>query len=440
VPGGPDLGPSDGGTASAPPAPPARRADRLAQIRGLVAAGGPEMTLRPIRDLRDMRLLAVEARPRFPGDLSPESWFADAQALGVALELDLAAVAAALAAVRQALPEGTGLWLPILPATAAAPQLAELLAGTTVPVTVEISERALLGQDPGLTAALDTLRRSGVELAVEGVAAGYPGLRHILRLQPDAVKVDGSLIRDIHRDLARTELTRAVARVTSHFGAFLVADGIVAQEQLDALVALGITAGQGPGLPDGVPAPAPSPGGPPAGAARAGSGVPQQLGELARPVLELVIRLTGLETAYLTVLDPDLEWMEHRYVCNTGTLEVPEGLTIAWIDSLCKRCRDAGLLWTPDVPHDLPPIPLGEDAPIQTFVSVPVVLADGRTAGTLCGMSSAVRHLDEDMLAELTFFARLLAERYAHEFVRPAATPLTHGQQLAGGDTGGPTA
>jgi hypothetical protein len=67
------------------------------------------------------------------------------------------------------------------------------------------------------------------------------------------------------------------------------------------------------------------------------------------------------------------------------------------------------------------------------------VLADGRTAGTLCGMSSSVCRLDEDMLAELAFFARLLAERYGHEFVRPAAGPLTHGRQLAAGDGGGPT-
>lgn len=226
-----------------------------------------------------------------------------------------------------------------------------------------------------------------------------------------------------------------MVQVTSHLGASVVAAGIEEQAEVDALLGSGITVGQGPGLPDVVAPTPPTARATPAGRVTASN--PPGMDELIRPILDLVIRLTGLETAYLTVLDPDVEWLEHRFVSNTGTLEVPEGLTIPWIDSLFKRCRDAGLLWTADVPGDLPPIPLGRDAPIQTFVSVPVTLADGRTAGTLCAMGSGARELDGDMLAELTFFARLLAERYPHGLGgEPAvdATPLTHGHQLAVGD------
>lgn len=181
--------------------------------------------------------------------------------------------------------------------------------------------------------------------------------------------------------------------MTSHLGASVVAAGIEERAEVDALLGLGITMGQGPGLPDVVAPTLPTARATPAGKVTA-TDRPGNMDELIRPILDLVVRLTGLETAYLTVLDPDVEWLEHGFVCNTGTLEVPEGLTIPWIDSLCKRCRDAGLLWTADVPGDLPPIPLGRDAPIQTFVSVPVMLADGRTAGTLCAMGSGARELD----------------------------------------------
>lgn len=75
-----------------PGAPPSPE-QRLAQIHGLVAAGGPQVALQPIRDLRDMRLLAVEALPQFPAGDHADEWFAGARGLGVTLELELATVA-----------------------------------------------------------------------------------------------------------------------------------------------------------------------------------------------------------------------------------------------------------------------------------------------------------------------------------------------------------
>lgn len=421
------------------PPPPERR---LAQIHGLVAAGGPPVILEPIVDLRDLRTVAVEALPQFPDGGGAEEWIADAQGLGVTLELELAVVAAALSGVAQArpaLPGNVELWVAVSPGTVCAPQLGELIAGADVPMVLSIPEHAVATDHPGLLAATSELRRASVRFAVDGVAAEYAGLRHILRLHPDTVRLSRDLTHRIQRDLARAELTRAVVQVTQHLGATVVAAGIEESAEVDALLTLGIVLGQGPGLRAAV-SPIPQ-------AATVtdattvtdGSADPQKL---VRPILDLVIELTGLETAYLTVLDADHVWMEHRFVRNTGTLEVPEGLTIPWIDSLCKRCRDVGVLWTADVPSDLPPIPLGRDAPIRTFVSVPMVLADGRTAGTLCAMGSGARELDGDMLAELAFFARLLAERYPRGLGSPPATEsgaMMYSQHLAVGDVRTPS-
>lgn len=425
---------------AAPPSPERR----LAQIHGLAAAGGPPVGWQPMLDLRDLRLVALQALPRFPDGGDAEEWFADARGLGVTLELELAVVNGALSGIEQALPGlpgDVGLWVSASPATVCAPQLGDLLAAAAaaVPVTVSVAESALVADHPGLLAAASTLRRAGVRLAVHGVDAGYAGLRHILRLHPDVVVLGRGLTRGIHRDLARVELSRAVVKVTQHLGASVVAAGIEKQAEVDALRALGISVGQGPGLPD-----ATAPAVPPLRVTTATDAMPAEgpgnLEELVRPILDLVIRLTGLDTAYLTVLDPD-DWLEHRFVANTGSLEVPEGLTIPWVDALCKRCRDAGLLWTADVPGDLPPVPLGRDAPIQTFVSVPIVLADGRTAGTLCAMGPGARELDGDMLAELAFFARLLGERYPRGLGREPgleAPAMVHSHQVAVGEVAVP--
>jgi EAL domain-containing protein (putative c-di-GMP-specific phosphodiesterase class I) len=431
-----------GPIAGAVPPSPQRR---LAQIHGLVAAGGPPVTLLPIVDLGDRRTVAVEALPLFPDGDDADDWFADARGLGVALELELAIVAAALSGIEQVtqeLPAGCGLWVAASPATVCTSQLLEILEPSPVPVTISVP--ATTTDHPGLLTAASRLRRSGARLAMDDVSADHADLRRLLQLHPDAVRVSQRLTRDIHRDLARVELTRAVVRVSQYVGAPVMAGAIQGWAEAETMLTLGIAFGQGSDLA-AVPAPAspPAPSAPPApGTTAADTNGPDGQAALVRPILDLIIGLTGLETAYLTVLDADHAWLEHRFVCNTGVLEVPEGLTIPWIDSLCKRCRDAGLMWTADVPGDLPPIPLGRDAPIRTFVSVPVVLADGRTAGTLCAMGSGPRELDGDMLAELAFFARLLAERYPRGLTSgPFAdsTPRTHGHQLAAGDTRTPS-
>ena len=392
---------------------------RLAEIHGLVAAGGPRIELPAIRRLRDGRVVAVSASPQFPDDADPQQWSADAEQLGVGLELELAVVTAALstfARLLATLPEAVSLLVDVAPATVLSPRLRELLDGNDLPVLLQLSEQVIGEDGDRLASAVGTLRGSNAGLAVTGVTAGYPGLRSIVRLHPEVVRLDPHLVHEIDRDIAGTELVRAMVRFTERIGAVLVADGIAEPAELERLLDLGVPAGDGPMLGGDTPPPHGSPAttGPAPSPDRRREG-PRTLEELVRPILQLVVDLTGLETAYLTVLHPD-RTLEHRFVANTGALQVPEGLTIPWIDSLCKRCRDAGLLWTDDVPNDLPPIPLGKDAPIQTFVSVPVPLPDGRVAGTLCAMSSTARRLDGEVLAELQFFARLLGDRFGDEF------------------------
>lgn len=131
------------------------------------------------------------------------------------LELELATVAAALSRIEHALPTlpaDLGLWVAVSPATVCAPELHDILTAAVVPVTLSVDEHDVATNPPGLLAAANELRRAGVRLAVHGVAAGYSGLRHILRLNPDVVKLDRGLTHQIYRDLARLELARAGCR------------------------------------------------------------------------------------------------------------------------------------------------------------------------------------------------------------------------------------
>jgi diguanylate cyclase len=61
-----------------------------------------------------------------------------------------------------------------------------------------------------------------------------------------------------------------------------------------------------------------------------------------RPMLDTVLELTTLDIAYLTVKHAD-DGLEHRFIADPTGFGLPEGLTIPWDESLCKRCEDAGI-------------------------------------------------------------------------------------------------
>ena len=82
-------------------------------------------------------------------------------------------------------------------------------------------------------------------IAIDDVGAGYAGLRHLVDLEPDILKLDMSLTRDIHEDVARQALTTAMVRYAKDIGAKLVAGGIECEEERDVLAELGVDYGQG---------------------------------------------------------------------------------------------------------------------------------------------------------------------------------------------------
>ena len=125
---------------------------------------------------------------------------------------------------------------------AASPQLAGLRRA--VPhhrIVAELTEHTRVDDYRGLLDALAPLRRQGLRIAVDDAGAGYAGLRHVLRLEPDLIKLDLELIRDIHTDPAK----RALVTFAADTSAILVAEGIETADELATLRALGVPYGQG---------------------------------------------------------------------------------------------------------------------------------------------------------------------------------------------------
>ena len=200
----------------------------------------------PIHRLRNGRAEGVECLSRFPdaGARGPDRWFAEAERVGLGLELELHAVEAALATVSH-VPQDKYLALNASPALVVSGRLPDLLPrGLRDRLVVEVTEHQQVDDYAGLAAALDTLRPHA-RIAIDDVGAGYSGLRHIVDLAPDILKLDMSLTRDVHRDPARRALTGAMVGFAAEIGASLVAEGIECAQEATTLHRLGVTHGQG---------------------------------------------------------------------------------------------------------------------------------------------------------------------------------------------------
>jgi EAL domain-containing protein (putative c-di-GMP-specific phosphodiesterase class I) len=112
-------------------------------------------------------------------------------------------------------------------------------------VVLEITERANLDGVADLRTRLTTLRRMGYRLAVDDLGAGYAGLASFACLEPDVVKLDMSLIRNVDTELTKQKLVRSMAHLCGELSLQVVAEGVETAGERDMLATLGCDLLQG---------------------------------------------------------------------------------------------------------------------------------------------------------------------------------------------------
>lgn len=381
-----------------------------------------QTVLQPIVRLSRMQIIGVEALTRFGEAPSrPDVWFADAAEVGLGEELELLAIETALALL-PALPADVYLSLNVSPAVAVSASLHRLLGTVDVArLTLELTEHSVVKSYDELSQALGPLRRAGMRLAVDDAGAGYASFNHILALRPDIIKLDTRLTRQIDGDPVKRSLAEALQSFASRSNAYLVAEGVETQEELDALLRVGATAVQGYFIARPAPLPLPPIAARPKVARGRASdeeaGLPVE--DFVAFILSQLCGETGFEIAYLTVLHADTGLLEHRFTCPRPLEVLPEGLCIPWEQSICKRSRDAGIVWTADLANDLQPGYFGEQLGVKAFLSVPIrTPACHETFGTLCAVSFEPQYLSDHVVSRAERFARLLADRIMLEGVQ----------------------
>jgi EAL domain-containing protein (putative c-di-GMP-specific phosphodiesterase class I)/ActR/RegA family two-component response regulator len=145
-------------------------------------------------------------------------------------------------------PEGTFLFVNLHSADLADESLvdpASPLARNASRVVLEITERATLEGVDALEKRIAQLREIGFRIAIDDLGAGYAGLTSFALLEPEVVKIDMTLVRDVDKSSTKAKLIRSVCSVCRDLGVLVVAEGIETPGERDCLIELGCEMLQG---------------------------------------------------------------------------------------------------------------------------------------------------------------------------------------------------
>jgi EAL domain-containing protein (putative c-di-GMP-specific phosphodiesterase class I)/ActR/RegA family two-component response regulator len=241
------------------PLTPDQHADVTAQVRRLLDEDAVRIVFQPVFDLTAMDVVGHEALSRFPGTAAgPDAWFATAASVGLGVDLEQHAIRHALEYLDR-VPPPSFLAVNVSPAALLRRSHNDLFPTSAVDrLVAELTEHDRVEDYDAIHRAFGSLRQRGCRLAADDLGAGVANLRHLIRLQPDIVKLDISLIAGIDTSPEQRALVRALVGFAEEVGSRVIAEGIEREAELDVVRGLGVHWGQGyllgrPAPPDAVP-------------------------------------------------------------------------------------------------------------------------------------------------------------------------------------------
>ncbi len=112
-------------------------------------------------------------------------------------------------------------------------------------LTVEITESALLVDQPAVATRLARLREAGVTIAIDDFGTGYASLAYLTTLPLDMIKIDRGLIADIVGGERDRIVVRAMIRLARELDLAVAIEGVESTPQLVLLAEWGCDLYQG---------------------------------------------------------------------------------------------------------------------------------------------------------------------------------------------------
>lgn len=217
--------------------------DFIPDDAGLLSSAG-DIHFRPVVDPLGRKVTAIEAIP----DSRDEDTRSDTRH-----ERNLNAVRRALLSAGQNAPDGMTLYISILPMTlvivpdAIARITASIREAGLYPqqVILGVSETEVISQLDAFSQAVKQLKQAGISLSIDNFGDGAAGLSLLAHVQPDRVRIDAGIVRNIHQSGPKQAVVQAVIRCCSALEINLIAAGIERPEEWMWLEAAGVIDFQG---------------------------------------------------------------------------------------------------------------------------------------------------------------------------------------------------
>ncbi len=110
---------------------------------------------------------------------------------------------------------------------------------------IELTESIVVTNIEEAISRMQALRSMGIRLAMDDFGTGYSSLSYLRRLPFDQIKIDRTFVSSMMENQSDAFIVHSVQTMARLLEAELVAEGVETAEQLDALLALGISLFQG---------------------------------------------------------------------------------------------------------------------------------------------------------------------------------------------------
>jgi len=230
--------------------------NRLAESVNKVIEDGTGLKLyyQPVINVGDGKVVYYEALTRIEDEkhlLEPPSIFPIVENRRLEVEFDLAVINSAMADLENGIiPNGVGIAIN-LSGTSILDKLVERKLRELIdynskhPLTLEITESALITRLHTISEHLKHLRDAGFSISLDDFGSGFSSLRNLAEMPVDSVKFDISLVQCLTGEQRESGIIRSLAVLIAESGFDLIAEGIETKEQLDAIRALKFTRAQG---------------------------------------------------------------------------------------------------------------------------------------------------------------------------------------------------
>ncbi|HEY0307364.1 MAG TPA: EAL domain-containing protein [Acidobacteriaceae bacterium] len=112
-------------------------------------------------------------------------------------------------------------------------------------IVLEVTEQEAIRDPADFAGLINEYRGYGLRLAIDDFGAGSSGLNLLADFQPDQIKLDMKLVRNIDRNGPRQAIVRAVLQVCLDLGIDVIAEGIETAEEYSWLAREGVQYYQG---------------------------------------------------------------------------------------------------------------------------------------------------------------------------------------------------